>query len=254
MCPFVVNIFTHFSICLGFTFCPQSTVHSFLEHWFDSTAISDTYRYTPIFIFWYLWLLRNQCVFENVKPLATVLISKIECMLALYPVPQNKKKCRLIGTKPLHVYPVGYFDGAAQCNTGGAGFVIFISETHYFCFSVGCGNCTNTRAELLALWSLPRTCILMGLPIQLIFGDSMVVISWVNRLSTLKLPNLKHWCEEILSMVQHFPPVTFNHIFREHNSLADDLSKKALNLDIDTAYFSETFDGEIIGDGYYTLF
>ena len=88
----------------------------------------------------------------------------------------------------------------------------------------------------------------------MIFGDSMVVISWVNRLTTLKLPNLKHWCEEILSMVQHFPPVTFNHIFWEHNSLADDLSKKALNLDIDTAYYTETFDGEIIGDGLYTLF
>ena len=36
--------------------------------------------------------------------------------------------------------------------------------------------------------------------------------------------------------------------------LADDLSKKALNLDIGTAHYTETFDGEIIGDGYYTLF
>ena len=149
MCPFVVNIFTHFSICLGFTFSPQRTVHSFLEYWFASTAISDTFRYTPIFIFWYLWLLRNQCVFENCKPLATVLISKIECMLALFLVPQYKKKNRLIGPKPHHVYPVGYFDGAAQRNLGGAGFVIYISETHYYCFSVGCGYCSNTRAELL---------------------------------------------------------------------------------------------------------
>ena len=94
----------------------------------------------------------------------------------------------------------------------------------------------------------------MGLPIQMIFGDSMVVISWVKRLTALKIPTLKHWCNEIFSMLQQAPPVSFNHIFREHNSLADDLSKNALNLDIGTVYFTETFDGEIIGDGCYTLF
>ena len=94
----------------------------------------------------------------------------------------------------------------------------------------------------------------MGLPIKMIFGDSMVVISWVNRLTALKIPTLKHWCKEIFSMIQLAPPVAFNHIFREHNMLADDLSKKALNLDVGTGYFSEYLDGMIIGDGHLSLF
>ena len=132
--------------------------------------------------------------------------------------------------------------------------MIYLSETHFLCFAVGCGISTNTRAELLALWSVLRVCNLMGLPIQMIMGDSMVIISWVNKLSTLNLPHLKHWCDEILSMAQHFPSVTYNHIFREHNRLADELSKRALKLEFGSAYFSETFDGEIIGDGYYSLF
>ena len=169
-------------------------------------------------------------------------------------MPQLKKKSRQIGPKPLHSFPIGYFDGAAQWNLGGAGFVIYISETHYFCFSVGCGISTNTRAELLALWSVLRVSFLMGLPIQMIFGDSMVVISWVKRLSALKIPTLKHWCNDIFSMLQLAPPMAFNHIFQEHNMLADDLSKKALNLEVGTGYFSENLDGKVIGEGQFSLF
>ena len=175
-------------------------------------------------------------------------------MLTLYPVPQLRNKSRQSGPKPLHVFPVGYFDGAAQWNMGGVGFVIYISETHYYCFSVGCGMCTNTRAELLALWSVLRVCLLMGLPIQSIFGDSMVVISWVKRLSALNIPTLKHWYEEIFYMLQLAPSVAFNHIYREHNMLADALSKKALKLEMGSGYYSENLDGMVIGDGLFTLF
>ena len=132
--------------------------------------------------------------------------------------------------------------------------MIYISETHYYCFSVGCGLCTNTHAELLALWSVLRVCLLMGLPIHMIYGDSMVVISWVNRQSTLKIPTLKHWCEEIFAMLHLTPLVTFNHIFREHNMLADDLSKKALKMEMGSGYYLEFLDGLVIGEGHFTLF
>ena len=119
---------------------------------------------------------------------------------------------------------------------------------------MGCGICTNTRAELLALWFVLRVSKLMGLPIHMILGDSMVVISWVNRLSTLKIPTLKHWRDEILSMLHLAPLVTFNHIYRELNMLADDLSKKALKMEMSSRYYSEYLDGLVIGEGLFTLF
>ena len=105
-------------------------------------------------VFWFLWLLHNKCLFENEKPYASLLITRIESFLALHPVPQIIKKHRQIGPKPKHTFPVAYFDGAAQKNEGGAGFVIYLSETHMYCFSVGCSTSSNTRAELLALWSV----------------------------------------------------------------------------------------------------
>ena len=82
----------------------------------------------------------------------------------------------------------------------------------------------------------------------------MVVISWVNRLSTLKIPTLKHWCDEILSMLHLAPLVTFNHIYRELNMLADDLSKKALKIEMGSGYYSKYLDGLVIGDGHFSLF
>ena len=131
----------------------------------------------------------------------------------------------MIGPKPQKFFPCGFFDSVAAMNLGGAGFVIYLNETHYFSFSMGCGCSTNTRAELLALWVVLRVSLMMGLPIHLISGDSMVIISWLNRLSALDIPTLMHWCDDIKNMLQLVPPMIFKHIFREHNMLVDGLSK-----------------------------
>ena len=94
----------------------------------------------------------------------------------------------------------------------------------------------------------------MGLPIRLIHGDSMVIISWINELSALDLPSLIHWCEDIKYMKRLAPQVNFMHTFREHNMLADSLSKKAVNLNIGLALFTIYLDGQAIEDGHYSLF
>ena len=95
---------------------------------------------------------------------------------------------------------------------------------------------------------------MMGMPTRLIFGDSMVIISWLNGLSTLDIPSLMHWCDEIKNMLLIVPPVTFKHIYREHNMLADGLSKQALNLDMGYGTFFESLDGMVIEHGQFTLF
>ena len=54
----------------------------------------------------------------------------------------------------------------------------------------------------------------------------------LNELSTLDIPSLMHWVYEINNMLLHVPPVIFKHIYREHNMLADGLSKQALDLEL----------------------
>ena len=94
----------------------------------------------------------------------------------------------------------------------------------------------------------------MGLPIHLIFGDSFIIISWINRLSALDIPILRHWCEDIRDMLRHAPLVMFKHIYREHNSLVDGLSKSALNLEMGHGKFYETMDGLVLAQDLFVLF
>ena len=132
--------------------------------------------------------------------------------------------------------------------------MIYINDMHFFSFSMGCGRSSNTRAELLACWAILKVSLLMGIPIQLIYGDSMVIISWLNRISALDVPYLMHWCCDIRLILQMAPLVIFKHTYREHNTLADALSKLGLKLDMGVVSFSESMDGMIVKQGNLYLF
>ena len=132
--------------------------------------------------------------------------------------------------------------------------MIYINDYHFFNFSMGCGRSSNTRAELLACWAILKVSFLMGIPIQLIYGDSLVIISRLNRNSTLDVPSLMHWCRDIRLMLRRAPPVTFRHTYREHNMQADALSKQGMKLDMGLVSFSESLDGLIINQGILNLF
>ena len=196
-CPFSVAVFAHYAAKFRFTWPKNSTVSSLVIHWYNSPLRSASFRFLPLFIFWGIWLLRNQCLFEDKIPVFHALISRIDHFLITYPAPVKIQKIREIGPKPGWVFPCGFLDGASAGNIGGLGFMIYLNDSHYFSFSMGCGRSTNTRAELLALLATLRVCLLMGLPIKLIYGDSSVIISWLNGFTTPDVPTLMHWCGDI---------------------------------------------------------
>ena len=66
--------------------------------------------------------------------------------------------------------------------------------------------------------------------------------------------DLVHWCERIDALKSSFLTINFSHIYREHNSSADALSKEALSLNMGTLSFLEFLDGEKIGCTTIQLF
>ena len=160
----------------------------------------------------------------------------------------------MIGPSPQLAYPCIFFNGAAAKYLGGAGFVLHLCDLHFLAFSLGCGSSTNTRVELLALWALLAVSKIMGIPLHTIYGDSLVIINWANRISSLDSPNLSHWCKDIRSLIHLFSPLTLTHIYREHNQQADYLSKKSLGLDPGIGFFSEFMNGMIMDHGNFRLF
>ena len=97
------------------------------------------------------------------------------------------KKLRAIGAGPALILPYGFFDGVATSGFGGAGFCLFLNESHSLEFALGARNCTNTKAKLISLWALLNVTQSMGIPKLNIFGDSAVIIGWAKGTSTLNL-------------------------------------------------------------------
>ena len=140
------------------------------------------------------------------------------------------KKPRVCGSGPSLVFPYGFFDGAATNYKGRVGFCLVLNESHSFEFAMGVGSCTKTKDELIALWALLSVEKLMGIPCLNIFGDSAVIINWAKGNAALNPLDLSHWCMDTRRPISCFLHLSFSHTYREHNQLADRLSKSALSL------------------------
>ena len=132
--------------------------------------------------------------------------------------------------------------------------MLYLNSSHCLYFSLGCGSSTNTRSELLALWALLYVSKITGIPLDSIFDDSLVIISWETGNGSLNLPHLSHWCDDIRDMLLIFPEMTMKHIYRERNQIADSLSKKALSLESGFRNFMESLNGMIIDHGNFQLY
>jgi len=126
--------------------------------------------------------------------------------------------------------PWAYFDGIAQQQECGGGFILYISDHHYFKFKMGLCAGTNNFAELITLrhllhFSLGHNCMNIN-----IFGDSKIIINWFNNTTACHIHTLSNILDEINIFKAQFNIIKCNHIYREHNSCADELSKEAMIL------------------------
>jgi hypothetical protein len=89
-------------------------------------------------------------------------------------------------------------------------------------------------------------CKALGHSIYSDFGDSKVIIDWLNHKGKLQAINIEGWKLRILDLVDSFQGICFQHIFRESNEEEDQLSKQALSATKGRlSYF--TWDGENAG-------
>eukprot|EP00253_Pinus_taeda_P010347 PITA_10347 len=196
--------------------------------WWNDHPESNLRNLLPIF-FWGVWLSRNKSIFHDMAPPPTTVASKCAAIYSSLPPPEQSTAPNRDAPITINEsFPWAFFDGASQQNRAGAGICIFINNEQYFKASVGLGLGTNNFAELAALrllmcWSLHQNI----LRIQ-IYGDSLNVINWVLGKSICQNQILQVVLDEILSLKSHFDYISFCHIYREKNSIADQLSKTGL--------------------------
>ena len=78
-----------------------------------------------------------------------------------------------------------------------------------------------------------------------IFGDSLVILNWINKIQRCRNISLSALYEEANRLLSHFDAITYKHVYRERNEEAYRLSKAGLNLELGTSKILETKDAEV---------
>jgi ribonuclease HI len=125
------------------------------------------------------------------------------------------------------------FDGCSKGNPGlsGAGAVIYKNEIEIWSSSLFVGNNnTNNEAEYTGLIIGLKQAIKMNIKKIHVEGDSLLVIKQIKGEYKVNAQNLQPLFNEALALTKNFEQITFQHIFRNKNKRADQLSNIAIEI------------------------
>jgi len=129
-----------------------------------------------------------------------------------------------------------FTDGGSRGNPGpaGIGFVIFKTDPFGKLEKLDqtgkrIGIATNNVAEYTALIEGLTKCQILGALEVSCFLDSLLVVCQLTGKYKIKDLNLQKLCQKIKLLENNFKKVTYTHIPREKNHLADSLVNKALD-------------------------
>lgn len=182
----------------------------------------------PLITCWYVWLARNRSIFDNKLVCWPHIVAGVVSAYNEMPNPQISRVRRPHAPPPIdRNTPWAFFDGAANQQGCGGRFILYINDQHFYKVKMGLGVGTNNFAELITLqhllhFSLGHHCINLN-----IFGDSKIIINWFNNITACHIHTLGNLLDEFNIFKAQFNNITCNHIYREHNSSFDQLSKEA---------------------------
>jgi ribonuclease HI len=125
-----------------------------------------------------------------------------------------------------------YFDGCSKGNPGpsGAGAVIYdvlMKEIWSVAHFVGSNN-TNNEAEYTGLLVGLRRAVEMGMTDLLVCGDSQLIIRQMKGEYKVKSASLRPMYLEAVELAKSIETIQYEHVYREFNKRADELSNLGL--------------------------
>ena len=128
-----------------------------------------------------------------------------------------------------------FSDGGSRGNPGpsSSGFVILdMEDTKLVDKGVYLGVATNNQAEYTSLKLALEECLKMGVRQVHVYMDSLLVINQMKGIYKIKNRELWPIHDAIQQMVPKFDEVTFDHVPREFNKLADAAVNRALDQEL----------------------
>lgn len=123
------------------------------------------------------------------------------------------------------------FDGCSKSNPGlaGAGAVLYYYDNEIWSESLFVGEkITNNYAEYSGLILGLQKAKEMGIKVLRVQGDSLLVINQMLNIYKCKSLNLIELYDKAKELEDSFEKVYYNHVFRNENKRADELSNIAI--------------------------
>ena len=141
--------------------------------------------------------------------------------------------------------PWAYFDGAIQGKPplGGSRGVLYLTKNDKLQIKFASGHCTNSKAELAAIHSVLELVVNRNITSLHIYGDSKMVVDWVNNKIKIKAPHIQQLLRVISRHLVTTSVFSITHICRELNTEADKLSKNTVLLVPSQTKVEETREG-----------
>jgi len=114
-------------------------------------------------------------------------------------------------------YHVGFFDRLSSLKVCGSGEVVYLPPRDFFHFCWFSREGSNTRENIIELWGALFCANWLTIEEISAFGDSKVMIDWVNMRSSFESPVLKNWMMRIIMPIKKFKRLSLTHIHREKN-------------------------------------
>lgn len=235
-CPYTIKVSSDMEILIGQKdVWTGNTLLNCFENQYQNRSL-HSYRTLPFLVFWGIWLTRNTPIFQN------KLIPSIQCTYQIHSIFVHLKRFPKVNIQrsitPLLIdksHPWGFFDGASQVNSSlyGVGGIIFFKPNHYISFSARLGNGTNNFVKIMALKLLLTLAKDRRMDQIQVFGDSKVIINWINGIYHVKSLLLMPIKDMIDRLGHTFIHISITHVYREYNLELDILSKAGLLLAMD---------------------
>ena len=124
-----------------------------------------------------------------------------------------------------------FFDGGSRGNPGpgGSGYALFDGDIEIGSGAFPMGVCTNNEAEYMGVIKGLELALQMGISNISVYGDSLLVINQIQGLWRCKAKNLLPYLTQARNLVRKFSRITLQHVPREQNKRADELSNDAMD-------------------------
>ena len=112
-----------------------------------------------------------------------------------------------------------YFDGATHGEPRVCGIedLLNLSENHWFRFQVGLGHGSNNFIDLSDLRLLLCLAMEKGLDGIHIFGDTQIIVNWINGKNIIHNLLLESLLHETLRLKYFLDSISIKHVYREIN-------------------------------------